>query len=103
MHFSGSFYFFKLILNLLSTLLYLPALNIFILALDCTEDSEKVLRHTDFTEIICWQQTHILHATLGIVISVVFTAFVLILSLTYFETKTLTHDPNAKYFLLTLP
>ena len=97
MHFSGSFYIFKFLMNIFSTILFLPVLNIFILSLDCTPDSSNVLRHTYFTEVICWQQTHILHAALGILISVAFTIFVMILSLTYFETKTLTHDPNAKF------
>lgn len=99
MHFSGSFFVFKLLMNAFSTTLYLPILNIFILSLDCTSDASGTLRNTYFTEVICWQQTYILHAVLGILISVVFTIFVMVLSLTYFETKNLTHDPHAKFFL----
>ena len=98
MHFSSSFYILKFLMNSFSTVLYLPILNTFILGLDCTLDSENVLRHTEFSEIICWQQTHILHSTLGILISIIFTCFVMIVSLTYFEAKTLTHDPNARCF-----
>lgn len=96
MHFSGTFYIFKIMLSAFSTVLYLPILNIFILALDCTTDKQSVLRHTYFTEVVCWEQTHILHSVLGIFISIFFTLLVIILSLTYFEAKTITIDPNAK-------
>jgi len=102
LHFSGSFYIFKFLMNLFSTVLYLPILNTFLLGLDCKIDSEDILRHTEFNEIICWQQTHILHSTLGILISIIFTCFVMIISLTYFEAKTLTHDPNARCFFLNI-
>lgn len=95
-HFSGKLYVFKILMNLFSTILYLPILNIFLLTLDCTNDNENVLRHTYFSEVVCWQQTHILHSILSIFISIIFTLLVMVLSLTYFETKTITNDPNAK-------
>lgn len=85
-------------MNFFSTILYLPILNIFILTFDCTTDQYNVSRNTYFNEIICWEQTHILHSILGIFISVLFTILAIILSLTYFETKTITIDPNAKFY-----
>lgn len=91
-----SFYFFKILMSILPSILFLPILNIFILALDCTSDIKGILRHTNYNEIICWEQTHIIHSIFGILISIIFTLMVLILSLLNFETKTNSRDINSK-------
>lgn len=94
--FTKTIFVLKNFLIIFSTILYLPILNIFILVLDCTRDKNGILRHTYFDEIICWEQDHILHSILGIIISFIFTTMVLISSLLIFETKMNSYDLNSK-------
>ena len=51
---------------------------------------------TLFPELQCWHGMHIIHATFSIVVSSIFIIISLIVSLTYFESKSASHDISAR-------
>lgn len=82
--------------SLFVTILYLPLLDYFFSVLSCVNDRSGKLVHSIFTEIACWQDMYILHAVLAIVISILFLAISLTISITYFECRSTSGDPNAR-------
>jgi hypothetical protein len=51
---------------------------------------------TIFPEFECWHGAHIIHATFSFVVSFIFIIISLIVSLTYFESKSASHDISAR-------
>ena len=51
---------------------------------------------TLFPEFECWHGIHLIHASFSIVVSTIFIIISLIVSLTYFESKSASHDISAR-------
>jgi len=59
--------------------------------LRCTDGSMTL-----FKEIECWQSTHIIHACFAIIVSIIFIIISLVVSMTYFESRSTSNDLAAK-------
>ncbi|MDR3548415.1 MAG: hypothetical protein P4M11_09165 [Candidatus Pacebacteria bacterium] len=66
--------------------------------ISCQKDASGVYVHKYYSEIQCWVGLHILHAIMAIVVSVVFIAISLIVTLTFYDAKVLTANAGSKYF-----
>ena len=86
----------KYIALLFVTILFLPFLYYFISMLACVPDSTKTPVHALFTDVPCWTQMHILHATFAIIGIILFLIITTVLSLTYFEYRNINNDPTAR-------
>ena len=64
--------------------------------LECFYNSEGILAHYRFSTMACWTGMHILHASVAIIASAVFLIISIIVSLTFFETKTSSNSANAR-------
>ncbi len=62
----------------------------------CKMSSDGRYVHMYYDEITCWQGFHILHAICAIVVSVIFVLISLIVTLTFYETKTLTANAGSR-------
>lgn len=63
--------------------------------LHCHEhDGHDVL--SIFPDYVCWHGMHIIHATFSIVVSFIFIIISMIVALTYFESKSSSHDISAR-------
>ena len=49
-----------------------------------------------FPEIQCWTGAHIIHSTFAIVVAVIFIAICLVVSLTFFDSNSNSHDISAR-------
>ncbi len=83
--------------TLFMTVLYLPFLDYFMSVPACVEDKNTGLTvHSYYSEQRCWNGVHILHAIFAIFGSIMFVTVTAVLSLTYFEYKGVSNDPNAR-------
>jgi len=82
--------------TLFMTVLYLPFLDYFISVPACVTDKSGLSVHSFYSEVRCWNGVHILHAIFAILGSILFVATTAVLSLTYFEYKGVSNDPNAR-------
>lgn len=84
--------------GLFVTVLFLPFLETFTSMLHChhSDDGDGKYYNTLFPEIECWHGSHLIHASFAIVISFFFITICLLVSLTFFESRTTTNDPMAK-------
>ena len=87
------------ICGLFVTILFLPLLDYFVSVLGCINNGEGVLVHSFFTEIRCWTGIHILHAVLSIIVSTIFVLVSLVVSITYFECRSTSNDPTARFHI----
>lgn len=60
--------------------------------LRCDSNGQMTL----FPDVTCWQGTHIIHASFAIIISIIFILIALVVSLTYFESRSTSNDLAAK-------
>ncbi|MDR3546668.1 MAG: hypothetical protein P4M11_00070 [Candidatus Pacebacteria bacterium] len=60
-------------------------------------DSHGSYVHVYYPDVKCWQAMHILHAVLAVVVSLVFIFIALVVTFTFYETKTVTSNAGAKY------
>ena len=51
---------------------------------------------TLFPDVTCWQGTHIIHACFAIIVSIIFILIAIVVSLTYFESRSTSNDLAAK-------
>lgn len=64
----------------------------------CVQDGSGNYVHSYYHEIICWQGLHILYAIMAIIVSIVFILISLIVTFTFYETKSLTNNAGSRYF-----
>jgi len=86
----------KNILLLFTTILFFPFVQYFLSILACTTDSYGNKVHTYFSEVQCWNGSHILHSCFAIIGVILFSAVSLTSSLTYFEYKNDSNNPSAR-------
>ncbi len=65
-----------------------------------SEDNPGGYVHAYYPETKCWEGLHILHAVMAIMVSLVFIFIALVVTLTFYETKTVTSNAGAKYAFL---
>ena len=70
-------------------LMFVGVLELFVYEIIClpSEDDATIQVISIFPDVVCWQGMYNLHASLGIVISVVFLAICLICALSLYESK----------------
>jgi len=61
--------------------------------------SENGYVHVYYPDTKCWEGLHILHAVMAVMVSLIFVIIALVVTLTFYETKTVTSNAGAKYFL----
>ena len=86
------------ILWLFSTALYLPYLSYLVSILACVRNQNRQIVHSLFSEVVCWQSDHIVHAVIAILGIITFATISFATSLTYFEYKSNANDPTSRYF-----
>jgi len=86
----------KYIATLFVTILYLPFLDYFISIVACVKDNGGNNVHSYFTEVLCWNGMHILHAVFAILGSLIFFCMSIVISLTFFEYKSASNDTTAR-------
>jgi len=59
-------------------------------------DENGVYKHMEFSEETCFKGIHLLHVGIGAIIGFVFLFICLIVVYTFFETKSIDNDPEAK-------
>jgi fumarate reductase subunit D len=60
--------------------------------LRCDSNGQMTL----FPDVTCWQGTHIIHACFAIIVSIIFILIAIVVSLTYFESRSTSNDLAAK-------
>lgn len=65
--------------------------------LSCKDGPNGTQVHQYYPEITCWVGLHILHAAFAGVSSLVFIFISLVVTLTFYETKSLTTNAGARY------
>ena len=88
--------FLKYLATLFITIFYLPFLDYFVSMVACVKNTSGVSVHSYFTNVECWKGMHILHAVFALVMAVFFFFLCSIISLTYYEYKTTSNDPNSR-------
>lgn len=94
--------------SLFVTALFLPLLGIkssfnikielFVSIVTCKDNSTGQLVLASYPEVECWVGLHILHAAIAITVSIIFILISLIVTITFYETRTLTPNAGSKYF-----
>lgn len=81
--------------SLFVTVLFLPLLSnvsshlleLFVSLITCKKTEDGAYVHVSYTEIVCWQGSHIFHGVMASLISVVFIGISLVVTLTFYEAK----------------
>jgi hypothetical protein len=82
----------RTVCSLFVTVLFLPFLETFTTMLRCDSNGQMTL----FPDVTCWQGTHIIHACFAIIVSIIFILIAIVVSLTYFESRSTSNDLAAK-------
>jgi len=85
--------------SLFVTIMFLPLLKLFVSMISCHKNGQGVSVHNSYHEINCWEGYHILHAALAIFVSIIFILISLIVTLTFYDAKSLSANAGCKYFL----
>ena len=80
------------------TVMFLPLLKLFVSMISCHKNDDGVFVHNYYVEERCWEGLHILHAIMAVVVSIVFIMISLIVTLTFYDIKTLSANAASKYF-----
>lgn len=78
----------------------MPIFELFISMLECAEETDAngvshVVNHYAHN-LICWYGEHYVHATLAILVSVAFVIICIVVSITYYESKTSHNNHSAR-------
>jgi len=86
------------ITSLVFTLFFLPLTQLLVEMIQCQNSSDGSGRYvlSNFEDIECFKGTHIIHATVAIVITALFAIVGLVVAFAYFEVRMLTEDSTAR-------
>jgi len=85
------------IMLLFTTILFLPFVEYFVSILACVKDTTGTSVHSYFSQVKCWEGTHIAHGIFAIIGCVLFLPSTLLISLTFYEYKCgKTNDATAR-------
>jgi len=84
------------ITSLFVTVFYLPITETLLSMIECETNEEGKYAHVDFDEIECFKGTHFIHATIAVLVNIIFNIIGVVVALTFFETRMLTEDITAR-------
>ena len=94
----GNFIIFilKILLFLYTTILYKPILFYLFSLSSCVKDSQNVLVHFYYPDVICWSGSHVIHSIFSFVIIIIFLVICILSTLTLFDSRLNFNNPCAK-------
>ncbi|CAD8069136.1 unnamed protein product [Paramecium sonneborni] len=75
----------KILINLFLSILFLPYIDLFISIIDCENDGNGNYQHYYFPNQQCWQEAHIIHGIIAIIMILIFYGFCIIFGAIYYE------------------
>ena len=84
------------VILLFTTFLYIPALEILFSAYACVSNRQGQKVHYIFSEVACWQGTHLLILAVNSLILILFLAFAAVAVLLFFESSITSNSCNSK-------
>ena len=82
------------------TVMFLPLLKLFMSMISCHNDIDGNFVNNYYTDLRCWEGYHILHGIMAILVSIIFIMISLIVTLTFYDTKTLTSNAGSRLVLI---
>ena len=82
--------------SLFFTVFFLPITELLITMIECTYDDKGQYVLTTFNDVLCFKDSHIIHAAISIIIDIIFVIIGFIVSLAYFEVRMITEDITAR-------
>lgn len=88
------------VVSFIVTVLFMPIFELFISMLECEEEPDEngVIHSMNHYAhgLICWQGQHYVHSILAILVSVAFVIICIVVSITYYESKTSQGNHSAR-------
>ena len=88
--------FLRTAMSFFITLLFIPILDYYFSILNCITVSGQQV-HYLFPDQQCWVSFHILHSSIAIIMALIFCVICLITVLTFYECRSISNDPTARY------
>ncbi|CAD8213537.1 unnamed protein product [Paramecium octaurelia] len=86
----------RALIKLFLSILYMPIMDLFFSIFACAEDKTGNLMHQLFSDITCWEGTHIVHGIVSIFGIIFFYLFCITFALLYYEPRFLPMNPQSK-------